>query len=294
MDILWPAMGIVIIVAFVFYILARHWQRVLRQQSWTVRRLGERVRNLEEMADPELRRRLGEAAPVPLEQVFTLSLRLGDRFWRETLRLSDDDRQFIRDFGSFLGSVKLERWRSHIVATVAEIPPGRKAAVWQTRTLDFYPDSAATGESLALWELALERPGLSAERPPSLELLLRDNALDLRAHLDALDHPSPRNGRGKTVGREEVLFFHLPLDPARLEEFRAGEPGAGAGNGDAAEDAFSSEAPAAPGSFWQASYAHADEALGIEWQLRLRDLSRKAEWERWKILDSGATPITIE
>ncbi len=285
MDILWPAMGIVIIVAFVFYVLARHWQSVLRQQSWTLRQLAQRVRNLEEMADPELRRRLGEAAPLPLEQVFTLSLRLSDRFWRDTLRLNDVNRQFIRDFGSFLGSLKLERWRSHIVATVSEIPPGQKAAVWHTRTLDFYPDSAATGESLTLWELALARPGHSAERPPSLELLLRHNALDLCAHLDSQDHPSSGHGRGKAASHQEILYFHLPLDPARLEEFRAEEAG---------EEAFDGEGAPAPGSFWQACYAHADEALGIEWHLRLRDLNRKAEWERWKILDSGAAPINIE
>ena len=60
MDILWPALAIAAIVAFVFYVLAQHWQRVLRQQAWTIRRLFERVRNLEEMADPEFRRRLSE------------------------------------------------------------------------------------------------------------------------------------------------------------------------------------------------------------------------------------------
>lgn len=52
MEILWPALGIGVIVAFVFYVLAQHWHRVLRQQSFTIRRLHERVRDLEEMSDP--------------------------------------------------------------------------------------------------------------------------------------------------------------------------------------------------------------------------------------------------
>jgi hypothetical protein len=71
------------------------------------------------MNDPELRRRLSDAAPVPLEQVLTLSFRLGDRFWRDTLRASDDDQKFVREYGSFVGAVKLERWRSHTVATIS-------------------------------------------------------------------------------------------------------------------------------------------------------------------------------
>ena len=127
MEILWPALGIAVIVGFVFYVLAQHWQRVLRQQNWTVRRLFERVQSLEEMADPEWRRRLSDAAPVPVEQVFTLGFRLGDRFWRDALRSSEDDRKFIREYGSFVGAVKLERWRSHTVATITEVLPDRKA-----------------------------------------------------------------------------------------------------------------------------------------------------------------------
>ncbi len=173
MDILWTAVGIAVIVVFVFYVLAQHWQRLLRQQNWTIRRLFERVQSLEEMADPEWRRRLSDAVPVPLEQVFTLSFRLDDRFWHDAVRATEDDLKFIREYGSFVGAVKLERWRSHTVATITEVLPDRKATGWQTRALDFYPDPANSGDALSLWELALSRPGLSAERPPSLELLLR-------------------------------------------------------------------------------------------------------------------------
>src|SRR5271154_2068508 len=106
MDFLWPALGIAVIVVFVFYVLAQYWGRLLKEQSWTIRRLFERVQSLEEMADPAWRRRLSEAAPVPLEQVFTLSFRFDDRFWRDSLRLSGDDWRFVREHGSFVGAVK--------------------------------------------------------------------------------------------------------------------------------------------------------------------------------------------
>jgi hypothetical protein len=288
MEILWPALGIAVIVVFVFYVLAQHWQRLLRQQNWSIRRLFERVQSLEEMNDPEWRRRLSDAAPVPLEQVFTLSFRLGERFWREALRASEDDQKFIREYGTFVGAVKLERWRSHAVATISEVLPDRKATGWQTRCLDYYPDSAKSGEALSLWELALARPGLSAERPPSLELLLRANSLELRGHrLNAIPENSD-NGYGPAVDDGDVTFFRLPLDTAGLAEFRSHDPadagGNGGGNAGAAENGVN-------GSSWQAFYSHHDAEMGIEWQLRLRDLTRKSEWERWKILEPAAIPL---
>ncbi len=289
MDILWPAMGIAVIVVFVFYVLAQHWQRLLRQQNWTIRRLFERVQSLEEMADPEWRRRLSDAAPVPLEQVFTLSFRLDDRFWRGAVRSTEDDLKFIREYGSFVGAVKLERWRSHAVATITEVLPDRKATGWQTRSLDFYPDRANSSDALSLWELALSRPGLPAERPPSLELLLRANSLELRGHLISSERDPSANGHAPAADDGEVIFFHLPLDTAALAGFRGHDPADSAsngnGNGNAAGDA------GVNGNSWQAFYSHCDEKLGIEWQLRLRDLTRKSEWERWKILESVAMPL---
>lgn len=287
MEILWPALGIAVIVVFVFYVLAQHWQRLLRQQNLTVRRLFDRVQSLEEMNDPELRRRLSDAAPVPLEQVLTLSFRLGDRFWRDTLRASDDDQKFVREYGSFVGAVKLERWRSHTVATISEVLPDRKATGWQTRTLDYYPDPAKSGDSLSLWELALARSGLSVERPPSLELILRANSLELRGHrLSAIPETSG-DGHGSAPDLGCITFFHLPLDTAGLAEYRSHDPvdAGGNGNGDAAC------ADGLNGSSWQTFYSHHDAELGIEWQLRLRDLTRKSEWERWKILEPAAIPL---
>src|SRR5208282_936596 len=269
MEILWPALGIAVIVVFVFYVLAQHWQRVLRQQSRTVRHLFERVRNLEAVADPQFLQRLTEAAPMPLEQVFTLSFRMDDRFWGDALHATEDDRQFVREFGSFVGSVKLERWRSHTVATITEVLPNRKATGWQTRSLDFYPDPAKSGEALSLWELALARPGLSAERPPSLELLLRANSLELRGHrLNAIPENSG-NGHAPAVDDGDVTFFRLPLDTAGLAEFRSHDPADAGGNGGG--DAGAAE-NGVNGSSWQAFYSHHNAELGIEWQLRLRDL----------------------
>src|SRR5208282_1302768 len=208
MEILWPALGIAVIVVFVFYVLAQHWQRVLRQQNWTVRHLFERVRNLEAVADPQFLQRLTEAAPMPLEQVFTLSFRFDDRFWHDAVHASEDDRKFIREYGSFVGSVKLERWRSHTVATITEVLPDRKSTGWQTRTLDFYSDLAKSGDALTLWELALSRPGPSAERPASLELLLRGNSMELCGHL--IPPSGIASGNGQAAGApawDDVVFF---------------------------------------------------------------------------------------
>jgi hypothetical protein len=289
MEILWPAVGIAVIVIFVFYVLAQYWHRLLRQQNWTIRRLFERVQSLEEMADPEWRRKLGEAAPVPLEQVITFCFRLGDRFWHETVRLGEDDRRFVREYGSFVGAVKLERWRSHTVATITEVLPDRKATGWQTRSLDFYSDPFKSSDSISLWELALSRPGPSARRPPALELLLRANSLELRGRLLSDPHLRSGNGRGTPAEDGDVVFFRVPLDTARLAEFRSHDPAAIANNGNAAGDESG-----VSGNSWQAFYSHQNEELGFEWQLRLCDLTRKSEWERWKILETSPVPLATK
>ncbi len=288
MEILWPAVGIAVIVIFVFYVLAQYWQRLLRQQNWTIRRLFERVQSLEEMADPEWRRKLGEAAPVPLEQVITFSFCLGDRFWHDAVRLSEDDRQFIREYGSFVGAIKLERWRSHTVATITEVLPDRKATGWQTRSLDFYSDPFKSSDSISLWELPLSRTGPSARRPPSLELLLRANSLELRGRLLRVSHRTSGNGHGTSEENGDVVLFRVPLDTARLAEFRSHDPAdiANNGNGNSAGDELGIN-----GNSWQAFYSHQNDELGFEWQLRLCDLTRKSEWERWKILETSPMPL---
>ncbi len=290
MEILWPALGIAVIVVFVFYVLAQHWQRVLRQQNWTVRHLFERVRNLEAVADPQFLQRLTEAAPMPLEQVFTLSFRFDDRFWHDAVHASEDDRKFIREYGSFVGSVKLERWRSHTVATITEVLPDRKSTGWQTRTLDFYSDPAKSGDALTLWELALSRPGPSAERPPSLELLLRGNSMELCGHFIPPSGKDFGNGHGSVPPDwDDVVFFRVPLDTAQLAMFRSHDPASTGSNGNGNNGNGDATA-----NSWEAFYSGRNEDLGIEWQLRLRDLTKKSEWERWKILETTATPLATQ
>lgn len=286
MDILWPALGIAVIVVFVFYVLAQYWGRLLKEQSWTIRRLFERVQSLEEMADPAWRRRLTDASPVPLEQVFNFSFNLGERFWDDAVCLSPDDRKYVRDYASFVGSVKLERWRSHTVATVTEVLPDRKASGWQSRSLDYYPDPTKVGDALSLWELALARPSLSSDRPPSIELLLRPNSIELRGHV--ISGMQPSSGIGEAIPTEvsDIVFFRVPLEAAALAEFRSHDPAESSGNGNSA-----AAEPNANGNSWQAFYSFNSDELGIEWQLRLRDLTRKCEWERWKILDSHNVPF---
>jgi hypothetical protein len=290
MEILWPALGIAVIVVFVFYVLAQYWQRLLRQQSWTIRRLFERVQSLEELSDPEWRRKISEAAPVPLEQVFTFTFRLGDRFWRDAVGLSEDNLKFVHEYGSFVGAIKLERWRSHTVATITEVLPDRKATGWQTRALDFYSDPFKNGDTVSLWELALARPGPPAERTPSLELVLRANSLELRARFLPAAQVAPDNGNEAAGENGSAIFFCVPLDTAKLAEFRSHDPALSANNGNGNGHAVSGD-PSVNGDSWQAFYSQQNEAAGFEWQLRLRDLTRKSEWERWKILESAAVPV---
>ena len=230
MDILWPAVGIGAIVFLLFFVLAAHWQRILRRQSWTVRALAQRVRDLEEISDPQFRQRLADSSPLPLEQVLTFSFFLSDRFWRETLGLSDDDWQFVLKHGRFVGSVKLERWRSHTVATVAEVLPTGQLALWQNRSLDFYPQEGGH-DALTLWQLQLSPPNGSAARSSSLELILRKNAVELCAELWAPNTPDVKNAGGK----QEVTVFSVPLDLSELDGFRSLEPVSVNGDGENAE-----------------------------------------------------------
>ncbi len=281
MEILWPALAICVLVGFVFFVLAQHWQRVLRHQNWTILRLTERVRVLEEVDDPEFRRRLGESTPSPLEQVFTFSFRLSDRFWHETLHTTEESLSFIRAFGSFLGSVRIERWRGHSVATITEVLPERQSSAWQTRSLDCYFDKASGYDRLTLWELPLARIRGSAERPPSLELVLKEKSVELCANLFP---SSATNGDAKNVGPTEIVFFRAPLDSSELVEFRSHDPLGNAGNGEPSEAQLDR-------NFWRAFYSHRDEDAGFEWQLRVRDLTKKAEWDRWKILESAIDPV---
>ncbi len=307
MEILWPALGICSIVLVVFLALAQHWQRLLRRQTGTIQRLTERVRELEEVDDPDFRRRLGESAPVPLEQVYNFSFRFTERFWRDTLAIGEEDLRYVQTHGSFVGTVKLERWRSHIVAIVTEVLPENKTTQWQTRSLDFYPDPASTAESLTLWQLSLARPDGTARRPSSLELALRGNFMELSRQMvpgsngggngNGNGHARPASGNGVGNGNQaegaESLLLRVPLDTANLAEFRSHDPASSVenGNGHSGTGAAVGNSNGGCASNWQAFYSNHDEQLGIDWQLWLRDLSKKAEWERWKILETTAIQV---
>jgi hypothetical protein len=279
MEILWPALGICAVVCLVLYVLAGHWQRVLRQQSWMIRKLAERVKSLEEVSDPQFRQRLGESSPMPLEQVFTFSFRLSEQFWRGTLALTDEDWEFIRRFGSFVGSLKLERWRSHTAATITELLPASATEPWQRRSLDYYPGDGKEDEAHSLWELPLCLPNRPAERPSFLELRLDGNAIELCVDLRGSERLNPTNGAPSDAG---ITVFRVPLDTAQLAEFRSQEPR------EASDDVnpnLSSNGNATGAASWRAFYAATDERAGFEWQLWVRDLTKKAEWDRWKILE---------
>jgi hypothetical protein len=274
MEILWPAVGISVIVVFVFYVLARHWQRTLQHHSWIIRRLTERMRDLEEVGDPEFRRRLSQIAPSPLEQVLIFSLRLDDHFWREALRILPEDMKLIRSFGTYLGSVKIERWRGRTVATIIEVLPESKLAGWQTRSLDLYSGDSESAGAVTLWEVPLARIRDSAEIPPLLELTLQQNSLELCCRRSPC---TPNNQHSSQPRDSETVFFRVPLDAALLSEFRIHDPRS------------STVEKSANGNSWQAFYSSEDRNLGYEWQLSIRDLERKAEWEQWKILEP--TPL---
>lgn len=225
MEVLWPALGICVIVAFVFYVLARHWQNLLRHQSRMIRRLGDRIRVLEEIGDPAFRRRLNESSPVPLEQVFTLSFQLGERFWHNALFLQQAHSDSVQKSGSSVGSVKLEKWRSHTVATITELLPQSETARWETRSLDFYPDPSRSDDHIVLWELPLETVRASVERSASLQLILRRNSVELRGSLLSPAGNNSGNGHRMPYARNgEDVFFHIPLDPDLLTDFQAPDP----------------------------------------------------------------------
>jgi hypothetical protein len=288
MEILWPAFGICVIVLFVFYVLAKHWRRVLQHQSRMIRRLGDRVQALEEIGDPAFRRRLNESAPMPLEQVFTISFQLGERFWHDTLFLHEGHSDSVRKFGSSVGSVKLEKWRSHTAATITELLPQSETARWEKRSLDFYPDPSKSDDRIVLWELQLNPARAPVERPALLRLILQRNWVELRGWFPSLDGDNSGNGHRMPNTRNEDVFFHIPLDTDLLADFQTPDPADdGALNGNlAGEDAL----PLSTRS-WRTFYSNRDENAGIEWQLRLHDLRLKAEWERFKILDSRQLPL---
>jgi hypothetical protein len=100
-----------------------------------------------------------------------------------------------------------------------------------------------------------------------------DNALELRAAHGRFDSAQ---GNGAAARPDEFVFFHISLDAAQLGEYRRLEP-------EDPGDSSSAQTPASPADSWIAYFAHHDERRGVDWQLCIRDLTRKEEWERWKV-----------
>jgi hypothetical protein len=284
MDIVWVALGVCVIVGFVFVVLARHWQRLLAHQAWSIRRLTDRLHSLEEVADPNFRRKLDESAPSPLEQFFTFGLGLSDRFWRNTVETTDAQRAFIREEGNFLGSVKIERWRSHTVLTVTEVLPQNKSANWQTRTFDVFPENLSDDAPVTLWQMPLAeaKVGAASGRVPTIELRWQDGALALCALQDR--RPADTDDVITLVPEERILLS-VPLDPELLEPFRQADRAALDELPEEFEKLHSNGATS-NGHQFVAFYGSDDAETGIEWHLCLRDLARHSEWDRWRIVEA--------
>lgn len=278
MDILWVAVGVCVIVGFMFYVLAQQWGRTIRQHSLAISQLSSHVQDLEN--------RIEEFSLVPLEQVFILSFRLTDRFWNHEVKIKEKDWEFVRRFGSFVGSVKIERWRSHLAATVTEVLPGAGTAKWQTRSLDYYPDESKD-DLLTLWELQFA-PTADHEEAAFLELVLCRKAIELRGHFPAFPISAASNGSSKESLTEAVSFFRIPLESQRLEQFRCSRASTDALG---ATDAPEPKPMIVETSAWLSFYSYRDQDRGIEWDLQLWDLKKKAQWESWRVLDHTAIPL---
>ena len=279
LDLLWLVLGPCALVLFVFFILARHWQKILQRQTLAIRQLTRRMQDLEALGDPAFRRRLEKSAPLPLEQVFALTFRFSKAFWKDTLGLGEEDERFIHNFGSFVGSVKLERWRGHTVANVTEVLPASQSARWQTRTVLFFSTPSASDSSAKLWELFLNPPASHLQRADLLELQIVSRGTCDFLELSVRD--SREDAASLHVAHDPL--FAIPLDRAMLAAYRSPEPVLDATTG---ANVSESAMPAVECS-WKGFYSFHDEALGIEWQLWMQDLTQKAEWERWKILDAA-------
>ena len=277
MDIIWVAFGICVVVGFVFYVLTQYWQRLLTRHSRAIRDLTERVQALEAIEDPEFRRKLGDSAPSPLEQVSTFSLRLSERFWENALEATREEIAYVKANGKFLGSVKIERWRSHSVVTVYEILPQSKSAEWASRSIDVYSANGSGGsEPVTLWELPLAaHADYSPAAAPSVELRLKENGIELRAVHGRFGSGQSNGGEARA---EECVFFCLPLDPARLAMYRKA-------NASTKDDAEVQVGSTERENTWIAYFADQNEKRGIEWELCIRDLGRKEQWDRWRILE---------
>jgi len=271
MDILWAAMAICAIVSVVFYVLAVSWQRTLRSQAGAIRTLVQRLEAFEEMENPVMRRKISELMPPPLEKVCILSFRLSDAFWRDTAGLTEAQIRHIHEHGTFVGSVKIETWRSHVAVTLRELPPRSQSSGWQARTVDVYATESDSGT--VLWELDLDpKLALPTRKPPTLDLRYEKKAIVLAMTCLAKE---ALVGISNGEPTEEKIVFRVPLDDDQLVPFRVAETDVEAGLETGKEEGTSIE-----------SFACQDERQGIDWQLRVRDFGGSVSSGRWTVLES--------
>jgi hypothetical protein len=271
MDILWAALAICAIVSVAFYVLAVSWQRTLKGHSRAIRALFQRLESMEAMEDPLMRRKIGELMPSPLEQVHVLTFRLGERFWRETLGASEHQVRYVHENGTFVGSVKIEVWRSHSAITLTELLPQNKSAGWQTRRLDIYSEDR--GAPSVLWEIRLDPlQNPLAPKPSSAELRYQDGAIVLAARAwEKQAWPGFLDDRCM----DEKIIFRIPLEAARLAEFHVSEA-------EVETEGLNTKAQAC-GRI--ALFSHYDERQDVDWQLRIRELDGRNTSENWTIMD---------
>ena len=269
MDILWAALAMSAIVSVAFYVLAISWQRTLKGHSRAIRALFQRLESMEAMEDPLMRRRIGELMPSPLEQVHVLSFRLGERFWRDTLGASEQQVRYVHENGTFVGSVKIEVWRSHSAITLTELLPQNRSAGWQTRRLDVY--SGDSEAPCVLWEMRSEPArNSSVTESSSAELRYENGVIVLAARVC---QGSPRFFEDARA--DETIVFRIPLDAGQLAEFRVSEADIEARGLDAK---IAADGPVA-------LFSHYDERQDVDWQLRIRELESRSTSENWAIMD---------
>jgi|ERR1700683_3814231 len=289
MNALWVALGISAIVGLVFVVLGRHWQKLLAQQAWSIRRLTDRLRSLEEVTDPVFQRKLEATTPSPLERVYTFALRFEEDFWNRTVQATESQRRYVRQYGNFLGSVKIECWRRHVVVTVAEVLPEGKSASWQTRTFDIFPDDLARSrEALILWQMDLagEMSEPAERKWSTVELRWKGDQIEFCWRYS--------NTLAEAASGEisERTLFTVPLDAKQLANYRTNEwdgefeDEQGETGGQKAGSVTPIDQPRQAVSF----FGNHDVETGVEWNLSMRDLSSPGEQQHWKVYE--VLPIT--
>ena len=274
MEILWTALAICALVSIAFYFLAISWQRMLRNHAQAIRALSDRLDSIVDMDDPLLRRRISELTASPLERVFVFSFRLGDRFWRDMLGASEEQLRYVHERATFVGSVKVEVWRSHVTITLNELLPLGKSNSWQARTIDIYSSDSARA---VLWDVCLI-PAVHSlvKEPPSVELRYEVNAIVLAIR------NAERKGWAdrRSSESQDRTIFRIPLAAEKLTEFHVSEA-------ETEEDAVARSFDAVPRSDrWLASYSHQDEQQDFDWHLRVRNLDGQTTSENWTVMEA--------